>query len=91
MFIKAIAFAVFASTIFSSAADAANWRCGRLAGFNVCAVDRSYIDSLKLEWTNGDYTWLSVDCARRTFEAKDGAQYITYDQAKAITGAWCFG
>ena len=89
--LAAVAVALTATFAGTSEAEAANWRCGRLAGFNVCAVDRSHIDSLKLEWTNGDYTWLTVDCARRTFEAKDGAQYITYDQAKAITGAWCFG
>ena len=91
MFIKAIAFAVFASTIFSSAADAANWRCGRLAGFNVCAVDRSYVDSLKIEWSNGDYTWIKTTCDQYSFNTTHGAQYITYNQAQRIVADWCEG
>ena len=72
-------------------AEAAYWDCGRLMGYHVCAIDRSIIDSLKIEWTNGDYTWLAVDCARRTYSVEHGARYLTERQADAITGQWCFG
>ena len=89
--IVAAAVVAFGATFAGISAKAESWRCGRLLGYNVCAVDRTHIDSLKLEWTNGDFTWLKVDCAARTFEARNGAQYLTYNQAKAITGAWCFG
>ena len=70
-------------------AQAANWRCGVLAGFNVCAVDRSYVDSLKLEWNNGDYTWIKVQCDKYSFRTTHGAKYITYPQAQAIVADWC--
>ena len=91
---KALAASALAATTIGFAmpeAKAEAWRCGRLLGYNVCAVDRSNIDSLKLEWDNGDYTWFSVYCAGRSFETKHGKQYVTYRQAQAITEAWCFG
>ena len=74
-----------------SEAQASTWRCGRLAGFNACVVDRSHVDSIKLEWNNGDFTWIKAKCGSKTFNVTDGRRYITYTEAQRIVYDWCEG
>lgn len=78
-------------TLGAPSAEAANWSCGRIMGYNVCAIDRSYIDSLKLEWSNGDFTWIKVNCSERSYTVTQGGRYMTESQTDALTGQWCFG
>ena len=80
---------VTASTPSASAAE--SWECGRLMGYHTCVINRSTIDSMKIEWTNGDYTWMTVNCADRSYSVKHGGRYVSERQTDAITGQWCFG
>ena len=80
--------ALFAGT--PAPAEASQWRCGRVAGYNVCAIDRSTIDSLKIEWSDGDYTWLTIDCGRGTWESK-GSYHLSKAESSRVAGAWCYG
>ena len=92
MNLKALAAtALVASTaLFAAPANASDWRCGKLAGYNACAIDREYIDSIKIEWTDGDYTWLTVDCDEGTWEST-GSYHLDRSESSRVAGEWCFG
>ena len=94
MNIKALAASALVATtaLFGgiAPAEASQWRCGRLAGYKVCAIDRSHIDSLKIEWSDGDYTWLTVNCSAGTWESK-GSYHLSKSESSRVAGAWCYG
>jgi hypothetical protein len=85
------ALAVATIAVGSLEAKAEAWRCGRSAGYNICAIDRGHVDSIKINWTNGDYTWMKVICGRKTFEIQHGSQYISSYNANRVATQWCFG
>ncbi len=62
--------------------------CGNIIGIPVCAVDRNYIDSLSIRWTDGDYTHISVRCGTGRWELSG------YNPGRStvnnIVSKWCF-
>lgn len=36
--------------------------CGRVQGYDMCALDTDNIDTLQIDWTDGDHTAINVHC-----------------------------
>jgi hypothetical protein len=69
-------------------AQAEYQQCGKIAGMNVCAIDRDYIDSLTIDWTDGDWTHIAVRCGTGRWELSG------YNPGRStvntIVSNWCF-
>ena len=92
-FIKAAAITALATTALVGTAPKASAeaydQCGNLAGVKVCAIDRTYVDTLHIHWSDGDFTGINVECDRGGYW-----QIVGYhpgnSTVNAMVNQWCF-
>ena len=84
--------ALTAATLIGTAPKAsaeAYDQCGNLAGVKVCAIDRTYVDTLHIHWNDGDFTGINVECDRSGYWEIKG--YHPGDSTvNAMVRQWCF-
>ena len=97
---KTIATAAFVATSILCVADAVTPqaakadvapRCGNIAGYPVCAYDREFIDTLEIQWTDGDWTSIGVECQAPGGAKWESAGYwMGRSEVNKVVRGWCF-
>jgi len=62
--------------------------CGNIVGYPVCVIDRVYIDSLSIRWTDGDYTHIGVRCGTGQWELN--GYNPGRSEVNKIVSYWCY-
>ena len=66
-------------------------RCGNIAGYKVCAYDRQFIDSRDIQWTDGDWTVIGVECRTPHGARWEMTGYqMPRSEVRKVVRAWCF-
>ena len=69
-------------------ANATNYdRCGYLAGYYTCVIDREYVDSLVIRYSEGDYTHIGARCDTGNWEMT--GYLLSRSTANNIVRSWC--
>ena len=79
---------VLGSLFTGSPALAEYEKCGNIAGYPVCAIDREYIDSLTIRWTDGDYSHIGVRCGTGEWELS--GYNPGRGEVNTIVRNWCY-
>ena len=79
---------LLAATLITAPAVAAERRvCGEINGFNVCALDTDYIDTLQIDWNDGDQTSITVHCQSGEYH-RTGYE-LDFAYIRPIVNSWC--
>ena len=61
--------------------------CGNINGYDMCALDTDHIDTLQINWTDGDHTAINVHCESGDW-IRTGYVIPEYD-ITSIVNYWC--
>ena len=61
--------------------------CGKIHGYDMCALDTANIDTLQINWTDGDHTAINAHCESGDW-IRTGYE-IPESDITAIVNHWC--
>ena len=62
--------------------------CGDIEGYPVCALDTNYLDTLQINWTDGDQTSIAVHCESGDW-IRTGWE-LSESEVNKIVNSWCY-
>ena len=79
---------LLAATLITTPAIAGERRvCGDVTGFHVCALDTDFIDTLQIDWEDGDQTSITVHCESGEYH-RTGYD-LDFKYIQPIVDYWC--
>jgi len=61
--------------------------CGNIEGFPVCALDTEHMDTLQIDWNDGDQTSITVHCESLNWHRTGWA--LDETNINKIVNHWC--